>query len=193
VVVGADRDAAREHDHVGLVEGGRDRVARGLLRVGHRVVADDARRRLGGERGERGAVGVVQLAGAERAPRGDELVARGEDRHARDARAGHGRPAGHHGHPDLGRAHARAGGYDDLARADVVTRRAQVAGLGHFVVERDRVAVDRDALDLDHGVGALGHRGAGRDADRLALADGDRGRRPGTRLANDAQRAARRS
>ena len=192
MIVGADRDAAGEHEHVGLLEGRADGRARGLLGVGHGVGAQHAGARLGGQRGERRGVGVVQLARAQRAAGGDELVARGEDRQAR----GRGRRRSSRGRPRR-RCRSRPRPCACRRRRTVcpaLTSSPAGRRLRPGATSSSRVTVSPSIgheLDLEDGVGALGHGGAGRDADRLAVVQRDAGRRTGARLADDAQRAPR--
>ena len=72
-------------------------------------------------------------------------------------------------------------------------RETDVAAGRHVVVERHSVAVDADALDLQDGVGAGGHGGAGRDADRLAVSEPVARGCARAGLAGDLERAARRA
>ena len=189
VVVGTDRDAAGEDEHVGLLERRGDRLAGLRLGVGHHAGAQHLRAGLRRQRGERRGVGVVQLAGAERLAGRDELVAGGQHDETRPARARDDSASGHHGDPDLGRAHPRARRQDGDAAAHVVAGRSHVAARVDVVLEGHAIAVDGHELELQHGVGAVGHGGAGRDPHRLAVADRHRGGSAGARLADEAQLA----
>ena len=76
-------------------------------------------------------------------------------------------------HAEVRRAEHGAGAEHDLARSDVATGAAHVvARLRLLLHEHAVVAVALGELDDDDRVGAVGHRRAGHDADRLAVADG---------------------
>ncbi len=129
---------------------------------------------VAGGGGEGEAVGVVDLAGAQRLVGLDEFAAGGEDHHAR-ARA----------HPD--RAAADGGEEGDLRRAeDGAGLQDAVAGPDVAALGADVRAGGRGAVDADLSGGALGGEAAGAHPGGAALAepavgplDGDDGLRAG--------------
>ncbi len=74
---------------------------------------------------------------------------------------------------------------DEIAGLDVAARAPHVlAELGRL--DLDPITVGARALDHHDRVGAVGHRRAGHDADRLARTDRDRRRAARGELADDA-------
>ena len=75
------------------------------------------------------------------------------------------------GEPEIGGAEAPPGGERDLAQRDILAGVPAVRSLSDPRLQPDP-PVGRDTILLhQHGVGALGHRRAGKDADRLAAAE----------------------
>jgi hypothetical protein len=75
------------------------------------------------------------------------------------------------GKRDFARPEPPPGSEQRVAFAEVETARADVAGLRRPFAHDDMGAVTLGVLLDDDGVGAVGHRRAGEDAHRLALAD----------------------
>ena len=75
------------------------------------------------------------------------------------------------GERDFARPEPSPGGEQRVAFTEVETTRADVAGLRRAFAHDDMGAVALGVLLDDDGIGAVGHRRAGEDAHRLALAD----------------------
>ena len=169
-VVLADRGAAERDEKIGAaVAGGRDAA----LEVGEACrgrCRDRAprRRHARGERGEGIEVGGDDLVRPCRLAGPDELVAGGEDRDARPAAHRQARVAHGGGEREAARIETLPGGKERVAGAEVEPARAHEAPRRGGVEDGDGVAVASRILLDDDRVGAVRHRRAGEDADRLA-------------------------
>ena len=173
MVVRPDRDAAGEEHDVGRIERLGDRLAGRAGVVGDVAGENDLRPVALGERGQRDAVGVVDLAGAERRAGGPQLVTGREHGDPGTRSAPQARAAGVDGDAERRRAQARSRAEDLVTRAQVLARLAHVAPGRDLLLQRDPLAVVRDELLLQHRVGAVGQHRAGRDPDRLAVGERD--------------------
>ena len=189
VVVRADRHAARDGDHVRLVERARQDRLGGLAIVGHRLAAHHLAAVPRGQRGQRDGVAVVDLARSQAGPGATSsspvasIATRGRRAHGRSPRPAATAMASSAGPSTVPAISARA----PARRSSPASR---MLACGAASASRT-TAPSRllHALDGDHGVGAGGYGGSGRDADRLAVAE--RRRSPGARPATRRPRAAR--
>src|SRR2546427_566915 len=114
-------------------------------------------RTCGGERDrQQDAVGVVDLARAERLAWTPQLGARSEHRNVRTARAGHMLQAGRSESSDLRRTQPAAARDDHFARTNVATARTNVLAHDKSSGNLDLVVTLDNVLDGDDGVRALG-------------------------------------
>ena len=110
----------------------------------------------------------MYFTGKQRRPRLDQLVAGAEDPDPRAAADAELAGARRHGGPELGGAESRAGAQHGATGPQHLARRADVLAAFDRRAERDGAVALGRVLLADHGGGAVGDRGAGGDADRLA-------------------------
>ena len=148
--------------------GGGERVGERGGAIGADAEIADGAAEAAQERRQHDAVGVVNRAGSQPVARLAHLIA---GRHQRDPQ----RPAYRErrvaergGEAEIGGRQAAAGGERNAAARDILAGMAAVGARLDTGREPDAVAVDDAILLHHHRVGALGHRRAGKDADRLA-------------------------
>jgi hypothetical protein len=187
-VVVTDRGAAERDDEI--------RLARRLQRR-QQAVAVVARDRAaqglrpgGGQHcGQSDIVGRDDLVGSGGLARLDQFVAGGDQRHHRAAAD---RDAGHvHRRQQGGLATGEAARRGQaVAFSEIHACGADIGPGGGGLGDLDGVTLAPGVFLDQDGVGAVGHRGAGKDADRLALADGAAMAAAGRRLTGDGEPGA---
>ena len=191
-VVGPDRDAARGDDDVRL-ERARENAFERVLRVLRHAEALDVGARCGESGLDHDAVRLVDLARFELVARRTQLGAGDRDRDTGTPPHGHlADPAGGE-RGEARRCQSRAGIVDGGARPDVAALVAHVRTRRHGLRDPNAVVADVDPLDRDDRIGSLRDDAAGRDVERLALAQSlaSRGARPRPWRRRGASRACR--
>ena len=164
----AGRDAARGQNQIVIGGGGGDGACELLRIVAQNAEIGDRGAEAREQPGEQIAVGIVKRGARQRRSRLDDLVAGREQR--RPARAGARKLGETERRRERHMLHRKppAGGQRHRAVAHIFAGEPPIGAALKSGRHHDAVAVDAAILLHEHRIGAVRHRRAGENADRLA-------------------------